>query len=722
VSWLPLYHDMGFIACLVLPLALNIPAVLMDPMHWIADPARLVHAIVRHGGTTCWMPNFGFEVLARQAVCQAPTMRRWISCSEPSRADTLERFCAATGASHEIVSTCYAMAENVFAVSQSVGLVTRQRDGRRHVSCGRLLPDTAVKIVDGEIFVKSPSSVQSYVGTPDVRDADGFYGTGDLGWLLDDELFVAGRKHDVLVTAGQKFLLSDLDQQLNAVSGCNGRGVALADDDPRLPGTNVATCLVERVDFWDLRDHAALQRTLSETTGLNALNLHYVPPAFITKTSSGKVNRVGTLTDWRACRGGRGSTTVAESPLREVLGGMFADLPTDVPLGELLDSLGTVAMQLLFEEHGLSWNPAASLDEATWSRSAEGPSAHREVDGVISLVLLADRDPLSWVDDAFAAELAEAAGAPVRIEPVCAPPSFALLSDLIFHDYFMVRDTARDYRAFAACVRRVKQASLLVVDDVVEHWFPSQGLVYPVLSHRFERADAADRMGFRWTPYIANHHRLPVRTVDQDDHPAATRARDLARLSDYLQVPIFRRATVGRFDQWTRDWESRALRNDEDVRRSVGYDTTSFRRSLLAFVSRRAASLKRIPGPPESGVAHRGDRPHFCSNIVRPDAIDFLVRLPYHSYVISGIPASVPGLARALRAQGKSVRYARTLKVGDGPVDCVIQAGTWGVPDTTAPVFELMNAIPGGRARPINVPDHVAAAWPGWKLSEVEAA
>ena len=125
VSWLPLYHDMGFIACFVTPLLLGVPVAMIDPMDWVRRPGSLFDAIETVGGTLCFLPNFGFEVMTRHAKGRRfPTMRRWISCSEPVYASTLERFAAATGTPDSLLSACYAMAENVFAVAQHDGIKT----------------------------------------------------------------------------------------------------------------------------------------------------------------------------------------------------------------------------------------------------------------------------------------------------------------------------------------------------------------------------------------------------------------------------------------------------------------------------------------------------------------------------------------------------------------------------------------------------------------------
>src|SRR5262249_6891073 len=64
VSWLPLYHDMGFIACFVMPLLFGVPVAMIDPIDWVHSPGLLFDVIETVGGTLCFLPNFGFEVMS----------------------------------------------------------------------------------------------------------------------------------------------------------------------------------------------------------------------------------------------------------------------------------------------------------------------------------------------------------------------------------------------------------------------------------------------------------------------------------------------------------------------------------------------------------------------------------------------------------------------------------------------------------------------------------
>ncbi len=91
VSWLPLYHDMGLIACWLMPILLGYPLVIMSPFEWIRAPYRLLHAVSRYKGTLSWLPNFAYNFCAqkiRLRDLEGVDLSSWRSisnCSEPMR-------------------------------------------------------------------------------------------------------------------------------------------------------------------------------------------------------------------------------------------------------------------------------------------------------------------------------------------------------------------------------------------------------------------------------------------------------------------------------------------------------------------------------------------------------------------------------------------------------------------------------------------------------------
>ncbi|MFN3492356.1 MAG: AMP-binding protein, partial [Anaerolineales bacterium] len=128
VSWLPLYHDMGFIACFIMPVLLQIPLVLMSPFDWVRAPYKLLQSVSQYKGTLSWLPNFAFNFCAqkiRERNLENVNLSSWraiINCSEPVHIEShnlfFEKF-SSYGLNYSALQTCYAMAENVFAVTQS---------------------------------------------------------------------------------------------------------------------------------------------------------------------------------------------------------------------------------------------------------------------------------------------------------------------------------------------------------------------------------------------------------------------------------------------------------------------------------------------------------------------------------------------------------------------------------------------------------------------------
>ena len=127
VSWLPLYHDMGLIACWLMPILLGYPLVIMSPFEWIRAPYRLLQAVSRYKGTLSWLPNFAYNFCAqkiRDRDLEGVDLSSWraiSNCSEPMRWDSQQAFYErfrSLGLRSEAMTTCYAMAENVFAVTQ----------------------------------------------------------------------------------------------------------------------------------------------------------------------------------------------------------------------------------------------------------------------------------------------------------------------------------------------------------------------------------------------------------------------------------------------------------------------------------------------------------------------------------------------------------------------------------------------------------------------------
>jgi acyl-CoA synthetase (AMP-forming)/AMP-acid ligase II len=343
VSWLPLYHDMGLIACTILPVVAGVPVTAISPLQWVTRPGIMLQAISDHSATLAWMPNFAYEFLAQRVrpsqigkEVRLDSMRGWINCAEPTIASShrrfLERF-QPLGVRPETLWTCYAMAETVFAVSQSSSEVPPRverldRDSFQAtktaaltvgdvpfveaMSAGVLLEGTEVRIVDesrrdlpersiGEIAIRCGSLFTGYFHDPDTTARSlghGWYYSGDLGYMADGHLFVTGRAKDLLIIAGKNYYPQDIERVVSGVPGVYpGRVVALGLDDPSI-GTQRLIVLAEVEDQAKVDDPnlaASVRTLLAGELDCVIDDLRLLPHMSLLKTSSGKVARAPNL-------------------------------------------------------------------------------------------------------------------------------------------------------------------------------------------------------------------------------------------------------------------------------------------------------------------------------------------------------------------------------------------------------------------------------------------
>jgi fatty-acyl-CoA synthase len=301
VSWLPLYHDMGLIACFLMPLLCGAPFLLMDPFDWIARPDLLLEAVETQRATLAFLPNFAYHVLAARARRrELASMRMFINCSEPARGRAHEQFAAAFGISAEKLSVCYALAENTFAVSQTSGVVpTRSVEGKAVLSCGRVIEGTSVTILDadpagvGEIAIRGACLFSSFLDGTRPLTEDGYYRTGDLGILDAGELFVTGRKKDILIVNGKNIYPEDVEHAAATVGGLRGGRVVAFGVDNVASGSEDLIVVAEPdgsvADATALR--IAIQAAIDAEVGLMPRRIELIPHGTLVKTSSGKMSR-----------------------------------------------------------------------------------------------------------------------------------------------------------------------------------------------------------------------------------------------------------------------------------------------------------------------------------------------------------------------------------------------------------------------------------------------
>jgi acyl-CoA synthetase (AMP-forming)/AMP-acid ligase II len=338
VSWLPLYHDMGLIACFIMPVLYNIPLVIMSPFDWVRAPYRLFQAITGYKGTLCWLPNFAYNFCAQKIRpsdldgVDLSSLRAVTNCSEPMRYAShqlfLDRF-KPYGLRDSAIATCYAMAENVFAVTQDgiekpvtydeIDQEIFQKDklaqkataGERSVimvSAGKPLENTSVRIVDeqgnelperqlGEIVLQSNCMLTGYYHREDATQKAmlaGWFKTGDLGYLADGELYISGRKKDLIIVGGKNVYPQDIESVVNEIEGVHpGRNVAFGVFNEER-GTEEVVVIAELEPGYEDQSQpisGRIRQQVTQSTAVALRQVYLVNGFWLIKTSSGKIAR-----------------------------------------------------------------------------------------------------------------------------------------------------------------------------------------------------------------------------------------------------------------------------------------------------------------------------------------------------------------------------------------------------------------------------------------------
>ncbi len=341
-SWLPLYHDMGLIACFIMPMVCHLPVVMQSPLDWVMHPETMLQIFTEHRCTLAWLPNFAFQFVPRRTPKERwskydlSSARALINCSEPVRASSMDEFYnafAPCGLKRSALQASYAMAENVFAVTQSgihgkAGPDVVWADGSRFrsqhfiapvsegtagaisfTSSGQLLPSNQVRIVSdsgdvldtsyvSEIAIKSDSLFQGYYNRPDLTGKairGGWYYSGDLGFLRDGELYVVGRKKDLLIIGGENIYPQDIEEIVSSHPAIHdGRAIALGLFNPDL-GTEDIVVVAEVESEEQLLRADEIEREIRSNVvanmGVAVRTVFLKPPKWIVKSTAGKPAR-----------------------------------------------------------------------------------------------------------------------------------------------------------------------------------------------------------------------------------------------------------------------------------------------------------------------------------------------------------------------------------------------------------------------------------------------
>jgi acyl-CoA synthetase (AMP-forming)/AMP-acid ligase II len=331
VSWLPLYHDMGLIGGLLTAATYPGPLVLLAPEHFLARPALWPRAVARHRGTLSPAPSFAYAYVAervRPADLEGHSLASWrlaLDGAEPVSGDAMRRFAgllAPHGFDAGALIPVYGLSEAALAVTFSrpggrpegrlVDPVRLARDGevapgdREVMSVGRPVAGVELELRGGGgetlgegrlggIWVRGPALMSGYLGDPAATARalqGGWLDTGDLGFVLDGELYVHGRAKDVVIVRGANHAPEEFEAALSGVLGLRP-GCAVAVGAPADGQGEALVILAELARGEAEADgvEGAIRRAVLERTGVAPQAVHLLAPGTLPRTSSGKLRR-----------------------------------------------------------------------------------------------------------------------------------------------------------------------------------------------------------------------------------------------------------------------------------------------------------------------------------------------------------------------------------------------------------------------------------------------
>lgn len=348
VTWLPLYHDMGLIGAWFGALYNGFPITVMSPLLFISRPERWLWAIHYHRGTLSAGPNFAYELCIRKIRdedIQGLDLSSWrlaFNGAEAINPKTLEQFTKKFkpyGFNPASFFPVYGLAECAVALTfpplnrePKIDIIEREAFEKERkaiplnsadpnfsaikkstpylefVCCGKPIPDHDIRIVDedslevGERTVGSlqfcgPSAMHGYFQNPVATHkvyVDGWWDTGDYAYIAEGELYITGRKKDVIIKAGRNLYPQEIEEVTAQVSDVRkGCVVAFGVQDPRV-GTETLIIIAETDELETKARDKIINEIIdkvSSVIGIPPDQVILVSPRTIPKTSSGKLQR-----------------------------------------------------------------------------------------------------------------------------------------------------------------------------------------------------------------------------------------------------------------------------------------------------------------------------------------------------------------------------------------------------------------------------------------------
>ncbi len=357
LSWLPLYHDMGLIGFTISPMHYGVPGVFMPTMSFIKRPSLWMEMAARYKATISFAPNFAYGLATKRtstekvAAMDLSALRILGAGAEPNHPEVLNSFLehfAPSGLRASAIMPAYGMAEATLGMAfgiaderfrvdrvdgdsyQAKGIaepsISESRSVLEFVSCGRVLARHEIEIVDeefevlperhvGEIRFRGPSVTGRYLDNNDATEQTftprGLL-TGDLGYMADGELYVTGRKKDLIILNGRNYDPQSIEWAAAEVPGVRPGCVGCFS----VNGIQTEELIVVAERRPDVEAEGlvnAIRDRVKVALFLNPADIIILDKGLLPKTSSGKLQRAKTREQYlNGLLGGEGVRTMGQ--------------------------------------------------------------------------------------------------------------------------------------------------------------------------------------------------------------------------------------------------------------------------------------------------------------------------------------------------------------------------------------------------------------------------
>jgi len=338
VSWLPWYHDMGLVGCMLSPVALQVSVDYLKTEDFARRPLAWLDLISRNPGTSLsYSPSFGYDICSRRMSSQTRAadrfdLSRWRMAGNGAdmiRPDVMQAFVDSfADAGFKAAAFCpsYGLAEATLAVSimppgegirlelveeselSGVGTPNQERPRRYRaiVNCGKpvkgmeievrgsdgaMLPDRGI----GKVWVRGTSVMVGYYRDQEATDAcmkDGWLDTGDMGYMSGGYIFIVGRAKDMIIINGKNHWPQDIEWAVEQLPGFKAGDIAAfaitGPSGEETPAVLVHCRVSDPGERGRLRDD--IRERVRAITGISPV-VELIPPRTLPRTSSGKLSR-----------------------------------------------------------------------------------------------------------------------------------------------------------------------------------------------------------------------------------------------------------------------------------------------------------------------------------------------------------------------------------------------------------------------------------------------